>query len=86
MSHDVCWEENETLTIRVAEGIDYLFRMDRDQDGKARIRVARYDHTTRESVAMKPAYVTPDDDNATGILLQVIRKHTGIDYGCEDEG
>lgn len=86
MSHDVCWEEGETLTVRVSDSVDYLFRMDRDSEGVARVRIARYDRVTRESVLMKPAYTSSDDDNATEILRQVVRKFTGIDYGCEESG
>lgn len=85
MSHLVEWEENDTLTIRPSESVDFLFRMDRDNDGNARIRVARYDRVTRESELMKPAYIVSDDDNATKVLRQVIRKYTGVDYGCEDD-
>lgn len=84
MSYDVEWEEGETLTVRPSEGVDYIFKMDRDPDGNARVRVARYDRVTRESVLMKPAYTISDDDNATAVLRQVILKFTGVDYGCED--
>lgn len=86
MSHDVEWEEGDTLTVRPSDSVEYMFKMDRDPDGNARIRVARYDRVTRESVVMKPVYTVSDDDNATTVLRQVIRKFTGVDYGCEDEG
>lgn len=85
MSHLVEWEEGETLTIRPSDKVDYLFRMDRDSDGNARVRVARYDRITRESELIPPAYVVSDDDNATKVLRQVIRKYAGVDYGCEDD-
>lgn len=86
MSHDVYWEEGETLTVRPSDSVEYIFKMDRDPDGKARIRVARYDRVTRDNVLMKPSYTVANDDDASQVLRQVIKKFTGVDYGCEDEG
>ena len=85
MSHHIEWDDGETLTIRPSDKVDYIFFMDREPMGKPRIKVRRYDRLTRDSKWIA-TYNAAHDDDASIVLRQVVRKHTGIDYGCDDDG
>ncbi len=79
------WEENETLTVKVSDKTSYVFVMDRENTGKARVKVRRDDMVARKS-AWAGAYTTAEDDYATAMLRKAIKQHTGVDYGCEEQG
>lgn len=82
---DVNWEENDTITVRVSDKTHYVFAMYRDPNGYPRVRVRRDDMVERHAEWVDEYKSDADDNLADKMLLFAIKKHAGVDYGCEDD-
>jgi hypothetical protein len=82
----IYWDERDSLLIKVSNRIGYEFEMASNADtGRVIVHRVALQNNTKEKVG---SYISKSIDamNLEQLLLRAVRKHTGVDYGCEDGG
>lgn len=82
----IYWDERDSLLVKVSNRVGYEFEMASNAD-TSRVIVHRVtlQNNDKEKVA---SYVSKSVNrhDMEQLLLNAVRKHTGVDYGCEDRG